>query len=34
MEKKAKIVQWDEQVMKQFKEYLKQMYGDYGKVKI
>lgn len=34
MEKKAKIVQWDEQGMKQFKEYLKQMYGDYGKVKI
>ena len=34
MEKKVKIVQWDEQGMKQFKEYLKQMYGDYGKVKI
>lgn len=34
MEKKVKIVQWDEQGMKQFKELLKQMYGDYGKVKI
>lgn len=32
MEKKAKIVQWDEQGMKQFKELLKQMYGEYDKI--
>ena len=34
MNKKVKIVQWDEQGMKQFKEYLKKMYGEQGKVKI
>ena len=34
MNKKVKIVQWDEQGMKQFKELLKQMYGEDGKVKI
>ena len=34
MNKKVKIVQWDEQGMKQFKEFLKQMYGEYGKVNI
>ena len=32
MNKKVKIVQWDEQGMKQFKEFLKQMYGEYGKI--
>lgn len=32
MNKKVKIVQWDEQGMKQFKEFLKQMYGEDGKV--
>ena len=32
MEKNVKIVQWDEQGMKQFKEFLKQMYGEDGKV--
>ena len=26
-------IQWDEQGMKQFKEFLKQMYGEEGKVK-
>ena len=31
MNKKVKIVQWDEQCMKQFKSFLKQMYGEYGK---
>ena len=34
MDKKVKIVQWDEQGMKQFKEFLKQMYGEDGKVKV
>ena len=34
MNKKVKIVQWDEQGMKQFKEFLKQMYGEDGKVKL
>ena len=34
MNKKVKIVQWDEQGMKQFKDFLKQMYGEDGKVKI
>ena len=34
MNKKVKIVQWDEQGMKQFKSFLKQMYGEYGKVNI
>ena len=33
MEKNVKIVQWDEQGIKQFKELLKQMYGEDGKVK-
>ena len=33
MNKKVKIVQWDEPGMKQFKEFLKQMYGDDAKVK-
>ena len=34
MNKKVKIVQWDEQGMKQFKEFLKQMYCEDGKVKL
>ena len=34
MDKNVKIVQWNEQGMKQFKEFLKQMYGEDGKVKI
>ena len=34
MNKKVKIVQWDEQGMKQFKSFLKQMYGEDGKVKV
>ena len=34
MNKKVKIVQWDEQGIKQFKEFLKQMYGEDGKVKV
>lgn len=34
MNKKVKIVQWDEQGMKQFKEFLKQMYGEECKVKL
>ena len=34
MNKKVKIVQWNEQGMKQFKEFLKQMYGEDGKVKV
>ena len=34
MNKKVKIVQWDEQGMKQFKSFLKQMYGEYGKINI
>ena len=34
MNKKVKIVQWDEQGMKQFKELLKQMYGEDGKIKL
>lgn len=33
MNKKVKIVQWDEQGMKQFKSFLKQMYGEYVIVK-
>lgn len=33
MNKKVKIVQWDEQGMKQFKSFLKQMYGEDAKVK-
>ena len=32
MNKKVKIVQWDEQGMKQFKEFIKQMYGEYDKI--
>ena len=32
MNKKVKIVQWDEQGIKQFKSFLKQMYGEYGKI--
>ena len=34
MNNKVKIVQWNEQGMKQFKSFLKQMYGEYGKVNI
>ena len=34
MNKKVKIVQWDEQGMKQFKSFLKQMYGEYGNISI
>ena len=34
MEKNVKIVQWNEQGMKQFKEFLKQMYGEDVKVKL
>ena len=33
MEKNVKIVQWNEQGIKQFKEFLKQMYGEDGNVK-
>ena len=33
MDKKVKIVQWNEQGMKQFKEFLKQMYGEDVKIK-
>ena len=32
MNKKVKIVQWDEQCMKQFKSFLKQMYGEDVKI--
>ena len=32
MDKKVKIVQWDEQGMKQFKSFLKQMYGEDVKI--
>ena len=32
MEKNVKIVQWNEQGMKQFKEFLKQMYGEDVKI--
>ena len=34
MNKKVKIVQWNEQGIKQFKEFLKQMYGEDTKVKL
>ena len=34
MNKKVKIVQWDEQGIKQFKSFLKQMYGEYGNISI
>ena len=34
MNKKVKIVQWDEQGMKQFKSFLKQMYGEDVKIKV
>ena len=34
MDKKVKIVQWNEQGMKQFKEFLKKMYGEDVKVKL
>ena len=33
MEKNVKIVQWNEQEIKQFKEFLKQMYGEDVKIK-
>ena len=33
MDKNVKIVQWNEQGMKQFKEFLKQMYGEEVKIK-
>ena len=31
--KNVKKIQWDEQGMKQFKGFLKQMFGEYGNVK-
>ena len=34
MNKKVKIVQWDEKAVKNFEGFLKQMYGEYGKVNI
>lgn len=34
MNKKVKIVQWDEQGMKQFKEFLKKMYDEDAKIKL
>lgn len=33
MKQNKKIVQWDEQGMKQFKGFLRQMFGEYGNVK-
>ena len=30
--KNVKKIQWDEQCMKQFKSFLKQMHGEYGKI--
>ena len=32
MNKKVKIVQWDEKAVKNFEVFLKQMYGEHGKI--
>jgi len=32
--KETKKIQWDEKAVKNFEGFLKQMYGEYGKIKI
>lgn len=33
MEKDKLDIQWDEKALKNFEGFLKQMYGEYGKIK-